>query len=102
VVRGGPMATPSLWGGRDHPQAIGGGCAPPSATRGSHVATPLPSLFSFLFLFFIFYFLFFIFYFLFFIFYFLKKISLFIYFLINLYLFINMDTCRHLIGDKWH
>jgi hypothetical protein len=65
------MATPSLWGGRDHPQAIGGGCAPPSATRGSHVATPLPSLFSFFFLFFIFYFLFFIFYFLFFIF--LKK-----------------------------
>jgi hypothetical protein len=31
-----------------------------------------------------------------------KKISLFIYFLINLYFFIKMDTCRHLIGLTWH
>jgi hypothetical protein len=26
----------------------------------------------------------------------------FIYFLINLYFFIKMDTCRHLIGDTWY
>jgi hypothetical protein len=30
--------------------------------------------------------------------FFFKKISLFIYFLINLYFFIKIDTCRHLIG----
>jgi len=35
----------------------------------------------------------------FFFFFFLKKISIFIYFLINLYFFIKMDTCHHLIGD---
>jgi hypothetical protein len=33
--------------------------------------------------------------------FFYKKISIFIYFLINLYFFITVDTCRHLIGDTW-
>jgi hypothetical protein len=65
--------------------------AGPPSIRGGPMATPgqcgwpnhpKHALFSFSFLFF-----------------FLKKISLFIYFLINLYFFIKIDTCHHLIDD---
>jgi hypothetical protein len=81
-----------------HPQWLGVAVASPKA-GGGHRATlrrsrgglratlrPLgvaqPSIFSF-FLFFLFF------------------LSIFIYFLINLYFFIKMDTCRHFIGDTW-
>jgi hypothetical protein len=71
---GGPMATPGhLWGWPRPPQRLG----------VAHWLGPatLP--------FFVFFFL-------------KKKVSLFIYFLINLYFFIQMDTCCHLIGLTWH
>jgi hypothetical protein len=69
--RGWHAATPSLWGGRGHSHWLG--VAQP----------PLPILFFFF-----------------------KKNNKFIYFiyfifLINLYFFIQMDTCRHLIGLTW-
>jgi hypothetical protein len=60
---------------------------PPPANGGGMRATPLPPFFFFLFCF-----LFLIFFF--------KKISIFIYFLINLYYFIKMDMSAPRVANK--